>query len=98
MVDKEAASGPGEHGTLRERAVDDIRMLRDFCESMEYQLQFDDYQIFQTMEREGAVFMRFAQNCQSRENLAELDERVNTTDMGAERGGCDVLPSKTTMS
>ena len=43
MMDTEAASGPGGRGTLRKRAVDNIRTLRDFCDGMEYHLQFDDH-------------------------------------------------------
>jgi len=60
---------PREHGTVREQAVDDIRMLRDFCDGMEYRSQFDDHRIFQTMGREGAVFIRFVRNCLSRQNI-----------------------------
>jgi hypothetical protein len=73
LVDIEEASGLGERGMLRERVVEDIRMLRDFCDGLEYQLQFDDHRMFQTMEREGAVFMRFARSCISCEN------RLNAT-------------------
>jgi hypothetical protein len=67
LVDTEVASGVGSRGTFRERAIEDIQMLRDFCNGLEYQLQFDDHRMFQTMEREGATFMRFAKSCLSRE-------------------------------
>jgi hypothetical protein len=68
LVDTEADAGLEGHGTLCERAIEDIRTLWDFCDSLEYQLQFNDHRMFQTMEREGAVFMRFAHNCLSCEN------------------------------
>src|SRR5882724_1418046 len=67
------ATRPGERETLHERVAEDIRILWEFCDGMEYQLQFDDHQMFQTMEREGACFMRFARNCLSHEN------RLNST-------------------
>ena len=53
MVDTETASGPGEHGTLRERAVDNIRILRDLCDGMEYQLQFNHHHYFRRWNGKG---------------------------------------------
>jgi hypothetical protein len=65
LVDTEAASGVGRQGTFRERAIKNIRTLQDFCDGLEYQLQFDNHRMFQTMEREGATFMQFANSCLS---------------------------------
>jgi len=42
VVDMEATR-PGECKTLRERVAEDIRILWEFCDGMEYQLQFDDH-------------------------------------------------------
>jgi hypothetical protein len=68
LVDTEADAGLGGHGTLHERVIEGIQTLWDFCDGLEYQLQFDDHQMFQTMEQEGAAFMQFARNCLSCEN------------------------------
>jgi hypothetical protein len=68
LVDTEADAGLGGRGTLCKWVIEDIWTLWDFCDGLEYQLQFNDHQMFQTMEREGAVFMWFAHNCLSHEN------------------------------
>jgi hypothetical protein len=57
---------------LHEWEIKDIQTLWDFCDGLEYQLQFNDHQMFQTMEQEGAVFMWFARNCLSRKNRLNL--------------------------
>jgi hypothetical protein len=57
----------GNNGTLRERLVDHIKTLRDFCDGLEYQIQFEDQRMLATVEREGAGLFRLANNCLSRE-------------------------------
>jgi len=93
MVDTEATSKPRERETLSEWVVEDIQVLWDFCDGMEYQLQFDDHRMFQTMEQEGAVFMQFARSCLS------CETQLNSTRGQHHRHGeehSDVLLSKTT--
>ena len=68
IVDTEAASGPGAHGTLRERAVDNIRMLRDFCDGMEYQLQVRRPANISDDGTGGSSIYAVARNRLSREN------------------------------
>jgi hypothetical protein len=57
----------GKNSTLRERLIDRVKTLRDFCDGLEYQIQFDDQRMLATVEREGAGFFRLADNCLSRE-------------------------------
>ncbi|KAJ6586198.1 hypothetical protein B0H19DRAFT_925748, partial [Mycena capillaripes] len=47
--------------------------IRDFADGLEYQRQFQDSRMLDTLEREGASFLRLADNCLSRER------RVNST-------------------
>ena len=39
LVDME---GCGDHNTMRERASEHIRIIHDFADGLEFQLQFDD--------------------------------------------------------
>jgi hypothetical protein len=41
-------------GTFRERQADRIKTLRDFCDGLEYQIQFEGQRMLATVEREGA--------------------------------------------
>ena len=59
--------------TFRERFLRKIDGYRDFLDGLEYQLQFEDERMLETVEREGAGFWRLAQNCLSRER------RMNTS-------------------
>jgi hypothetical protein len=73
IVDMEATPWECDGGTYRERLVDNIKTIRDFCGGLEYQLQFEDRRMLETLEREGASFLRMAKACLSRER------RSNTT-------------------
>lgn len=73
IVDTEATICAGEGGTYHERMVTTIKTIRDFCDGLEYQLQFDDKRMLETLERDGAAFLRLAKACLSRER------RMNTT-------------------
>jgi hypothetical protein len=59
--------------TFRERFLGKINGYRDFLDGLEYQLQFEDERMLETVEREGAGFWRLAQSCLSRER------RMNTS-------------------
>ena len=73
IVDTEATPWECGGGTYRERLADNIDTIRDFCDGLEYQLQFEDRRMLETLEREGASFLRLAKACLSRER------RSNTT-------------------
>jgi hypothetical protein len=67
LIDTEPGLAIGDRKTLRERFSEYIGTIREFCDGLEYQLQFEDHRMLETVEREGVSFMRLAQNCLSRE-------------------------------
>jgi hypothetical protein len=73
IVDMEATPWACDGGTYRERLVNNITTIWDFCDGLEYQLQFKDRQMLKTLEWEGASFLWLAKACLSRER------RSNTT-------------------
>jgi hypothetical protein len=62
-----------DRATFRERFLRKINTYHDFLDGLEYQLQFEDERMLETVEREGAGFWRLAQTCLSRER------RMNTS-------------------
>ena len=58
-------------GDARKTYEDDMRgnigLLREFCDGLEYQIQFQDPRFLRTLEKEGNRFFRLARNCLSRE-------------------------------
>ena len=53
--------------TCKEEMENTIHLIQDFCDGLEYQVQFQDPNFLTTLEKEGARFFRLAQNCLSRE-------------------------------
>lgn len=71
IVDTEIGMFDGR--TVCERLSQHIGMLRDFADGLDYQLQFNDHRMLDSLEREGATFIRFARTCLERER------RMNST-------------------
>lgn len=44
-----------------------ITNIREFCNGLEYQLQFDDYRMLDVLEREGGAFLHLVQDCLKKE-------------------------------
>ena len=55
----------------------DIRQIRDFCDGLEYQIQFQDPRFLTTFEKESAKFLKFAQACLSRERRFNLSQATS---------------------
>ena len=55
----------GNGQTYRQRLTSHTHLLREFCNSLEYQLQFSDPRMLSTVEREGAGMLRLASHCLS---------------------------------
>jgi len=55
------------NGTFNERLNNHISMLRDFCDGLAYQQQFQDHRMLEALERDGALFFRLVTSCLSRE-------------------------------
>ncbi|KAG1751092.1 hypothetical protein EDB19DRAFT_2004386, partial [Suillus lakei] len=53
--------------TFQERMLTHVKNIRDFCDGLEYQIQFNDYRMLTVLERNGSSFLRLADNCLSRE-------------------------------
>lgn len=73
IVDTGPTLGTDNGSTFRERFTDNIATIRDFCDGLEYQLQFGDRRMLETLEREGASFLWLAKSCLSQER------QLNTT-------------------
>ncbi|KAJ6523472.1 hypothetical protein DFH09DRAFT_1329961 [Mycena vulgaris] len=72
LIDMNAEVNAGR-GTFDERLTSLLSTLRDFSDGIEYQRKFQDSHMLDVLEREGASFLRLAENCLSRER------RVNST-------------------
>jgi hypothetical protein len=72
----ETAVSIGNGQTYRQQLTNHIHLLREFCDGLEYQLQFNDPRMLNSVERDGAGMLRLASHCLSRER------RLNST-----RGG-----------
>ncbi|KAJ7661459.1 hypothetical protein DFH06DRAFT_1268903 [Mycena polygramma] len=53
--------------TYDERLTSTLGKVRDFCDAMEYQRQFHDTRMLDTLDREGASFFRLIDQCLMRE-------------------------------
>jgi hypothetical protein len=53
----------GAKGTFWERMDEHQKTLREFCDILEYQKQFNDCRMLATLEREGASLLQLARNC-----------------------------------
>ena len=67
IVDTEERWANADKKTYKEKMENYIRIIRDFCDGLEYQVNFQDPRFLTTLEKDGAGFLRLAQNCLSHE-------------------------------
>ena len=67
LVDTEERWANADKKTYKEKMENYIRIIRDFCDGLEYQVNFQDPRFLTTLEKDGAGFLRLTQNCLSRE-------------------------------
>ncbi len=67
LIDTRENGDESEKKTYKEDMETHIRLIRDFCDGLEFQIKFQDPQFLRTLEKEGAGFLRLTQNCLSRE-------------------------------
>ncbi|KAH9048602.1 hypothetical protein EDB83DRAFT_2507350 [Lactarius deliciosus] len=67
LVDTWENGGEYEKKSCKEELENHIRLIRDFCDGLEFQVRFQDPRFLRTLERDGAWFFRLARNCISRE-------------------------------
>ncbi|KAF9266416.1 hypothetical protein L218DRAFT_996593 [Marasmius fiardii PR-910] len=51
-----------------------IRNLREFCNGLEYQVQFNDFRMLEQLENEGGSFLRLVHDCLQREGRLEMGQ------------------------
>jgi hypothetical protein len=71
--DEDGLIDTGARGTFRERMDEHQQTLREFCDILEYQTQFNDHRMLATLERDGAGLLRLARNC------IMLEKRANSS-------------------
>ncbi|KAH6909230.1 hypothetical protein BKA70DRAFT_1400160 [Coprinopsis sp. MPI-PUGE-AT-0042] len=58
-----------------------IANIRDFCDGLEYQLQFNDTRMLEVVEREGQAFLKLVTDCLQKENrLVSVPEALSATE------------------
>jgi hypothetical protein len=60
-------TGVNDSGTFRDRFEGTIATIREFYKGLECQMQFGDQHMLDTLECEGASFLRLARGCLGRE-------------------------------
>jgi hypothetical protein len=78
-----------EKNVAKEKMENYICIIQDFADGLEYQVKFQDPQFLTTLERDGAGFMRLAQNCLSRERQQNSSQVASPTTW--ERSTANVL-------
>ncbi|KAJ7796483.1 hypothetical protein B0H14DRAFT_2390670, partial [Mycena olivaceomarginata] len=63
-------------GTFDERLTTALETMRNFCDELEYQRQFQDTRMLDALERDGASFFRLAHNCLSHEHRQNSTQGV----------------------
>ena len=79
LIDTALATGWGGRETFRETMRTHIDRMKDFCDGLEYQVQFEDQRFLDTLEREGGHFLRLMQNCLSQERRSNSTRSATPT-------------------
>ena len=79
LVDTWAGGTESERKTFKEEMQTHIQLLRDFCDGLEHQIQFQDRRFLKTLEKEGAGLIRLATNCLSRERRLNSSRAASPT-------------------
>ena len=67
LIDTEGRCGDVDKAKFKEKMESYIHIIRKFCDGLEFQVKFQDSRFLATLEKDGAGFIRLAQNCLSRE-------------------------------
>ena len=74
----ESSSGPSTD-IYHDRMRAHIKNLREFCDGLEYQLQFNDYRMLNVLEREGGSFLSLVEDCLRKEGrLLSVDHLISS--------------------
>ncbi|KAG1878754.1 hypothetical protein C8R48DRAFT_745325 [Suillus tomentosus] len=75
----DTAAGQMDTCTFQERFEAHIKNFRDFCDGLQYQIQFNDHRMLNAIEREGASFIRLMENCLGRERQENSSRQRSPT-------------------
>jgi hypothetical protein len=67
LIDTWESGGDVEKKTYKEEMENYIHLIQDFCNSLEYQIKFQDRRFLSTLQKDGVKFFQLAQNCLSHE-------------------------------
>jgi len=77
VVDMGEDDNGSSQKTCKEELESHLQILREFCDGIEYQVQFQDQRFLKTLENEGGRFFRLAQNCLSCERCLILSHAAS---------------------
>jgi hypothetical protein len=70
-----------------------IKNLREFCEGLEYQLQFNDYRMLDVLEQEGGSFLNLVADCLKKEGRLVTFDQPNYTPLDTGQPLCEQAAS-----
>ena len=79
LIDTEGGASDVDKATFKQKMEDYIHIIRDFCDGLEYQIKFQDTQFLTTLEKDGAGFIKFAENCLSQERRHNSSRAASPT-------------------
>jgi len=79
-----SSSGPSTDN-YHDRMHAHIKNLREFCDGLEYQLQFNDYRMLNVLEREGGSFLNLVEDCLRKEGRLLCVERSVSSHSGTQQ-------------
>ena len=72
LIDTQESGDDLEKKTYKEEMEIYIHLIQNFCDSLEFQIKFQDRQFLSTLQKDGARFIQLAQNCLSHERQQNL--------------------------
>ena len=79
LIDMAADGYDASRETFAEKMRSHITLIRDFCDGLEHQIQFGDHRFLNTLERDGARFLRLAENCIDQERKLNSSRTASPT-------------------
>ena len=89
MVDTMAGIGVDNGGTFWEHFKGDIATIWEFCQGLEYQIQFGDQHMLDTLECEGALFLWLTRCCLGKEK--QMNSMRGPAPMTWEKGASNMM-------
>ena len=68
-----------ERKTCKEAMENNVQLIREFCDGLDYQLQFQDPRFLRTLEKEGGRFLKLARDCLRHERRYNSSQTASPT-------------------